>query len=133
MRSPVEQAAEMAVAPVVPALLGPRLLRQGLLAGPVVVSAATVLRGVDGGISAAVGLALALANLLAAARSLDWAAGISLTLVAAVALGGYVARLAAITAAVLLLGHLAWVDVPALGVTLAVAHLGLVTAEARVT
>ena len=119
--------------PVGPTLVAGHLLRHGLLAAPLVVLAATGLRGVEAGLSAGAGLALALANLCLAARSLDWAAGVSLTLVAAVALGGYVIRLAAITAVVLLLGRLAWVDLPAVAVTLAITHLGLLTAEAGAT
>jgi len=115
---------------VAPTLVAGHLLRRGLLAAPLVVVGATGLRGVDGGLSAAAGLVLALANLVVAARSLDWAAGISLTLVAAVALGGYVLRLAAITAVVLLMRRLAWVELPALAMTLALAHLGLLTIEA---
>ena len=118
---------------VTPTLVAAHLLRPGLLAAPLVVVGATGLRGVEGGLSAATGLVLALANLVVAARSLDWAAGISLTLVAAVALGGYVLRLAAITAVVLLLRHLAWVDLPALVMSLALAHLGLLTIEAGAT
>jgi hypothetical protein len=119
--------------PVGPTLVAGHLLRHGLLAAPLVILAATGWRGVEGGLSAAAGLTLALANLCLAARSLDWAAGVSLTLVAAVALGGYVIRLAAVTAVVLLMGRLAWVDVPALAVTLATTHLGLLTAEAGAT
>jgi hypothetical protein len=119
-------------APVAPTLVVAHLLRHGLLLAPVLALGATALRGVDGGLSAAVGLVLALANLAVAARSLDWAAGVSLGVVAAVALGGYMVRLAAITALVLFMHNLAWVDLPALVVTLAVAHLGLLTAEAGV-
>jgi hypothetical protein len=119
--------------PVGPTLVAGHLLRHGLLAAPLVILAATGWRGVEGGLSAAAGLTLALTNLCLAASSLDWAAGVSLTLVAAVALGGYVIRLAAITAVVLLMGRLAWVDVPALAVTLATTHLGLLTAEAGAT
>ena len=113
-----------------PTLVAGDLLRRGLLVAPLVVAWATGLRGVEGGLSTVAGLVLALANLVVSARGLDWAAGVSLTLVAAVALGGYVLRLAAITTIVLLLGQLAWVDLPALAVSLALAHLGLLTIEA---
>ena len=115
---------------VAPTFVPGQLLRRGLPAASLLVIAAAGLRGLDGGLSATAGLALALANLHVAARSLDWAAGISLLLVAAVAMGGYVVRLAAITFVVLLMGHLAWVDLPALAATLVVAHLGLLVAEA---
>jgi hypothetical protein len=117
--------------PVAPTLVPGQLLRHGLLAAPLLALAAARLRGLHGGLSAVAGLALVLANLHIAARSLDWAAGISLPVVAAVAMGGYVIRVAAITVVVLLMGHLTWVDLPALAVTLVVAHLGLLVAEAR--
>ncbi|MDQ1500194.1 MAG: hypothetical protein QOI86_3534 [Actinomycetota bacterium] len=116
--------------PIAPTLAPGHLLRHGLLAALLLMLAATGLRGPGAGLSAGTGVALAAANLSLAGRSLDWAAGISLALVAAVALGGYVVRLAAITAVVLLLHHLPLVDLPALAVTLALAHLGLVAAAA---
>jgi hypothetical protein len=108
-----------------------QLVRPALLAAPLVVLGTTLFRGVDGGLSAGAGLALAVANLYGAARSLDWAAAVGLPAVAAVALGGYLARLAALTAVVLLLGTMARVDLPAVAVTLAVAHLGLLSVTAR--
>jgi hypothetical protein len=119
--------------PVAPTLAPGRLLRHGLLAAPLLMLGAAGLRGPGAGLSAGTGVALAAANLSLAARSLDWAAGISLAVVAAMALGGYVARLAAITAVVLLLHHLPLVDLPVLAVTLGLAHLGLVAAAAAAT
>jgi hypothetical protein len=107
------------------------LVRNGLLAAPLLVATALWWRGSDGGWSAAFGLTLATLNLLVAARSLEWAAGVSLTAVGAVALGGYVVRLAVITVVVLGVRHLPWVDLPALGISLVVAHLGLLVWEAR--
>jgi hypothetical protein len=107
------------------------LIRNGLLVAPVLVAAALWWRGPEGGWSAAFGLALATVNLLVAARSLEWAARVSVAAVGAVALGGYVVRLAVITLVVLAVRNLAWVDLPALGISLVVAHLGLLTWEAR--
>jgi hypothetical protein len=106
------------------------LVRNGILVAPVLVAAALWWRGPDGGWSAAFGLALATTNLLVAARSLEWAAAVSLTAVGAVALGGYIVRLAVITVVVLLVRDLTWVDLPALGISLVVAHLGLLIWEA---
>ena len=109
----------------------PRLLRQGILVAPVLVGTALWWRGGDGAWSAAFGLTLATLNLLVAAASLEWAAGVSLTAVGAVALGGYVVRLAVISGVVLGIRNLGWVDLPSLGVSLVVAHLGLLVWEAR--
>jgi hypothetical protein len=102
-----------------------------MLAAPLLVAAALWWRGADGGWSATFGLTLATLNLFVAARSLEWAAGVSLTAVGAVALGGYVVRLAAITLIVLAVRNLPWVDLPALGASLVVGHLGLLIWEAR--
>jgi hypothetical protein len=97
------------------------------------VLAAGAWRGTHGALSAAFALALATVNLIAAARALDWAGRRSTVALAAVAMGGYVGRLAMITIAVLLVKDLAWVDLLALGITLIVAHLGLLVWEVRST
>ena len=124
-------AATVSSVPARPSPPAGHLVRNGLLGAPLLVLAAGLWRGADGAWSAAFGLALATANLLVSARSLEWAARISFNTVAAVALGGYVVRLAVITMVVLLVRNLAWVDLPALGISLVVAHLGLLIWEAR--
>jgi hypothetical protein len=108
-----------------------QLLRHGILVAPLLVGIALWWRGGDGGWSAAFGLTLATLNLFVAAGSLEWAAGVSLTAVAAVALGGYIVRLGVMSGVVLGIRNLGWVDLPALGVSLVVAHLGLLVWEAR--
>jgi hypothetical protein len=115
-----------------PAAMPPaQLLRHGILVAPLLVAIALWWRGGDGAWSAAFGLTLATLNLLVAAGSLEWAAGVSLTAVGAVALGGYVVRLGVLSGVVLGIRNLGWVDLPALGVSLVVAHLGLLVWEAR--
>lgn len=111
--------------------IGDDLARRGMIVAPLVVALAWLLRGGDGAASAALGLALVLANFLLAARSLAWAARISPGLYMGVALGGYFVRLGLITAVVLAVRPFGWVDLPAVGVTLAVAHLALLTWELR--
>ena len=81
--------------------------------------------------SAAFALVLVVINFLAAARSYEWAARISPTTLAGVALGGYVARLAVITVVVLIVKDAAWVDLVVLGITPIVAHPGLLFWELR--
>ncbi|MGH9021828.1 MAG: hypothetical protein ACRDV9_01790 [Acidimicrobiia bacterium] len=108
------------------------LLRSGLFVGPLATGAGIVLRGGRGGASAAVGVAVAAANLAVSAYSLEWAARVSTTVVAAVALGGYVVRLVVVSA--LLLGLRAAMpsfDLVAAGVALIVAHLALTVWQAR--
>jgi len=64
-------------------------------------------------------------NLLLAALALSWAARRSLTLLMAVALGGFAVRMGLVTVVMLLVKDEAWIDLVALGVTVLVTHLGL--------
>lgn len=107
------------------------LLRRALPVVPVVVLVAGLLAGIDGALSAGVGVALVAGNLLLAAASLVWAGRIGLGMLMAVALGGYVARLGLLFLIVFLLRDLDWVDLTSLGLTLVVTHLGLLFWELR--
>jgi hypothetical protein len=66
-----------------------------------------------------------------AAVSLSWAARRSLTLVMAVALGGFAVRMGLVTVVMLLVKDEPWIDLVALGVTVLVTHLGLLFWELR--
>jgi ATP synthase protein I len=70
---------------------GPPAVLLAFLAGAVVSSR-------EAGLSAAIGLVVVLLNFVVHGRSLAWAARISLTVLYAVALGGFILRLAAIVA-----------------------------------
>jgi hypothetical protein len=108
------------------------LARRALIIAPAVVLVAGVLRGVDGAASAALGVALAIANFLATAAGLAWASRRSSTTLAAVAMGGFVVRMGVLLGAMLLADALfGWVDVVVLGITLFAAHLGLLFWELR--
>jgi hypothetical protein len=108
------------------------LARHGLFVAPLVVVVAGLARGVDGATSAALGLGLVVVNFLATAARLGWAARRSSTAVAVVAMGGFLARMGALLAAMLLADALfGWVDLVTLGLTLFVAHLGLLFWELR--
>jgi ATP synthase protein I len=120
---PVEQAPEPIVAR--------DLARRGLLVAPVAVLVAGLVWGVDGALSALFGLALVVVNLLAAAAMLAWAARISPAVLMATALGGMLLRLGVLTAVVLLVKDLPWVEVVPLGITIVVTHLFLLVWESR--
>lgn len=107
------------------------LLRHGALALPVAVAVGLVGWGTDGALSVAFAAALVLANFWLAAALLGWAAKISLGLLMGVSLFGFVLRLGAISAAVLLVKDQAWVEPIPLGLTLVVAHLGLLFWETK--
>lgn len=107
------------------------LVRSALIAAPLIVGVAAAWRGSDGAVSALLGLALAFGNLFVSAWAIDWAATISFSAIAMVALGGYVVRLAVITVLVLLIQDVSWVDLPALSISLVVGYLALLIFEAR--
>lgn len=107
------------------------MIRRTLPALPIVVVVAGLIWGVDGALSAAFAIGLVLLNFLLSAALLSWSARISLSVLMVVALGGFVLRLALITAIVLLVKDQAWVELVPLGLTLIVTHLGLLIWETR--
>ena len=90
------------------------ILRRGLWVAPALVAVAVVL-----------------VNLALAAISLSWAAKRSLTLLMAVAMGGFLVRMGLVTAVMLAVRNQPWIDLVALGVTVLVTHLGLLFWELR--
>jgi hypothetical protein len=107
------------------------ILRRGLWVAPAIVAAAAVMWGSDGAWSALVAVAVVLVNLALAAISLSWAAKRSLTLLMAVAMGGFLVRMGLVTAVMLAVRNQPWIDLVALGVTVLVTHLGLLFWELR--
>lgn len=107
------------------------LLPKALPIAPVLLAVAAAFAGIDGALSAAVGVVLVAANLLLAAFSLAWAGRISLGLLMGVALGGYAVRISLLFLAVFLLRDLSWIHLPSLGLTLVITHLGLLFWELK--
>lgn len=107
------------------------MVRRAAPALPLPLLVAGVLRGTDGAFSAAFAVALVILNFVLAAVLLTRAARISPVALAAVAMGGFVARLALIVVAFLIVKDQAWVDVPSFGFTLVITHLGLLLWETR--
>jgi len=87
--------------------------------------------GWDAGWSAAIGVAIVFANFTAHALSLARAARVSLTALYAVALGGFVVRLAVITAILVLLTKLEWFSVVAFVIALVPSTVVLLAAEMK--
>jgi len=107
------------------------LVRHGLIALPLALAAGYLGWGVDGVASVAYAYALVLANFLAAAALLSWAARISLGLLMGVSLFGFLVRMAFIAVAVIAVKDQPWVEPVPLGVTLIATHLGLLFWETR--
>ena len=87
--------------------------------------------GIDGVLSAGFGVGLAVGNAALAAALVSGAARVSLALLYAAALGGYLVRLGLLTVAVLAVVGQSWVEVVPLSAALVTAHLGLFIWEAR--
>jgi hypothetical protein len=107
------------------------MARRVLPAVPVIVVVSGLVWGLDGAASAAFAILLVVANLAASAWLLATAARISLPLLMVAALGGFVVRLAVLTAVVIAVKDQPWVDLVALSLVLVVTHLGLLIWETR--
>ena len=117
--------------PAVEAQVAGDMAKRMLPVLPVLVLLAGLIWGPDGAASGAFAVVLVLANLALSAALLSWAARISLALLMAAALGGFLLRLSLLTAVVWAVKNQAWVDITALGFTLIVTHLGLLIWETR--
>jgi hypothetical protein len=111
--------------------LARHLAGRALLVMPVVVLAAGLLRGWDGALGAAIGLAIVVANFALAASAATWAARLGPGALAGASLGGYVVRLAIVFGALFALKGVDAVDMAALVLTLAFSHLALLALEVR--
>ncbi len=102
-----------------------------LLVSPVALIICGLAWGANGAASSTFALVLVALNFLAAAGLMTWGARISPEALMGAVMFGYILRLAVITAAVLLVKDMAWVEIVPLGLTLAVAHLGILIWETR--
>jgi hypothetical protein len=107
------------------------MIKRGLVAAPALIGACAVIWGADGAWSSAYGIAIVLANFALAAALIAVAARISLGLMMAATLFGYLIRLALIFLAVWLVRDASWISFPALGSTIIITHLGLLFWEMK--
>jgi hypothetical protein len=108
------------------------IIRRGVLfAAPVLLLLGGIGWGIDGVLSTAFAIALVLLNFALAAALLAWTAPISLGLMMAAALFGYLIRLAIVGVAVMAVHNMSWVALWPLGLTIIVTHLGLLIWETR--
>lgn len=107
------------------------LVRRGIYVAPVLIAICGVIWSADGAWSSAYGIGIVLANFALAAGSIAIAARISLGLMMATVLFGYIVRLGLIFLAVFLVRDAGWVSLPALGATIIVTHLGLLIWELK--
>ncbi len=107
------------------------MIRRALPMAPFWIGAAWLVWGSAGAISAAFALVLVLANFALAATLLSRAAVVSVTFLMATAIVSYPVRLALLFLAVLAVHDLSWFEALPLGLTIVVAHLGLLFWETR--
>jgi len=107
------------------------LARRAALAAPVVMVGVGVWRGLDAAAAVALALAVIVVNFLVAAAALGWAARRDPNLLMGVALFGFLARLALITAIGAGIKALNIVDWPVFCITLVVGYFGLLFWELR--
>jgi len=107
------------------------LSRRALFMAPVLIGLSAVFWQLDGALSSAYALILVVSNFALAAALMAWSARISLAVFMATVLGGYVLRLALVAAAVIAVSGRSWFDAIPLGLSLIIAHLGLLVWEAR--
>jgi len=107
------------------------LVRRGAIIAPAIILVCGLLRGWEGAISAAIGLAIVLLNFSANAVIMTRASKSGTTAIGAAALGGYIVRLVVILIALLLLRQVSWIDIKVLGFVLVGTHLGLLFWETK--
>jgi hypothetical protein len=107
------------------------MIVRALPALPLVVLIAWLARGSDGALSAGFAIGLVLANLVLSAVLLGWAARVSPVVLMGTALGGFIVRMALVGLALYAVNDRDWVDLPVLGVTVLVTHLGMLFWETR--
>lgn len=107
------------------------MARKSVVVAAVLVGLSATVWGIDGALSSAYSVVLVVANFLAAAALIGWAAKKGPNFIMAAVMGGYIARLGVLTVAIVLVKDASWVERAPLFTTLLVTHLGLLIWEAR--
>lgn len=107
------------------------MIKRGLVVAPVLIAICGLIWGLNGAWSGAYGIAIVLVNFALAAGIVAVTAKISLRLMMASVLFGYLVRLALIFLAVYLVKDAGWISFPALGATIIFTHLGLLVWELK--
>lgn len=116
--------------PPIEANLARSTVARGTYVGPAIILLFGLLRGWDGAWSAALGVAVVVANFLLSGAILSISARISLQAYHAAALIGFFLRLGLFIGAVYLIANLVEVDRLAFGISAVVAYFALLTLEA---
>ncbi|HEX2782255.1 MAG TPA: ATP synthase subunit I [Ilumatobacteraceae bacterium] len=107
------------------------MVKRGVLVAPVLIGLCGLIWGANGAASGAYAIAIVLVNFALAAGIVAVTAKISLRVMMASVLFGYLVRLALIFLAVYLVKDAGWISLPALGATIIFTHLGLLVWELK--
>ncbi|MEY2552189.1 MAG: hypothetical protein QOC57_49 [Ilumatobacteraceae bacterium] len=107
------------------------MVKRGLIVAPVLIGLCALIWGGAGATSSAYAIAIVLVNFAMAAGIVAFTAKISLRVMMAAVLFGYLFRLGLIFLAVYLVKDAGWISLPALGATIIVTHLGLLVWELK--
>lgn len=118
-------------APNVETDLATDMIKRALPIAPAIVLIAALFEGSKGAWSALLALAVVIFNFLLAAISLSWAARTSSVALMAMALGGFLVRMALVTVVVLAVRHASWINLSVLAITILVTQLGLLFWETK--
>jgi hypothetical protein len=117
--------------PAPEAVIARDLVKRAAMVAPAFLLLSGLIWGLDGAFSTGYGLAIVVCNFMLAAALLTWSANISAGLMMGAALFGYLIRLALIFLAIWLVRDASWVVMLPLGLTIIVAHLGLLFWEMK--
>ena len=107
------------------------MVKRGVLVAPLLIGLCGLIWGANGAASGAYAIAIVLVNFALAAGIVAVTAKISLRVMMAAVLFGYLVRLALIFLAVYLVKDAGWISLPALGATIIFTHLGLLVWELK--
>ncbi len=112
------------------AIIGKNIAKRSLVVAPILIAIFAVTGGWLGAVSAAIGVAIVVANFVVGGYILATAAGVSLSMYHAAALFGFFIRLGLITLTMVLVVSVADIDRVAMGVSAVVSYLVLLSLEA---
>ncbi len=107
------------------------MAKRGLLVSPLVVAAGAIGWGVNGALSVLVALAVVLVNFLLSAWIIRKASHMPQMYVMMAIMGGFALRMLLVVAAINVAGMFDWAERIPLGITIIVAHIGLLVWETR--
>jgi hypothetical protein len=108
-----------------------RALLAGVLAAPLALALGGASAGWDGGLSALIAIVVVVTNFAAHGLSLAWAAGVSIPVLQAVALGGFAVRMGIIVALLFALDRMSFFSPVIFGLTAVAATVTLLGYEAK--